>query len=193
MTVDRRGAGPVSSSSMLRRLRLVCMLLALGFAGQALFGVTLPPAEAQGPSEPRRGPPPPELKTYRGLDEGEEEGAFLKSGRVVGVLIVIFGAVFVVLVAVYRAQVKELGLPENEKELAQTMTARGGGSTGVSPKELVYGALEKTGGWVTPGRVALAAGVATEEAEIFLGDLLAEGRIKSGRDKQGRRLYRVVE
>lgn len=153
----------------------------------ALSGVGL-----QAPAGPPRGRPPPELKEYRGGIDEQDEAGFRIRGRVLITLLFVFGAVFVVLLLVYRSQVKELGLPENERELAQAMASRGMGTAGVSSREVVFDAVSKTGGWVTPGRVGLAAGISTEEAEAMLGDLLAEGRIKSGRDKQGRRLYRLV-
>ncbi len=149
----------------------------------------MPSTETGAPDRPRKGPPPPELRKHVSHDDRPDVD-FLSRGRAIGTLVFVFGVVFVVLLMVYKTQVKELELPQDEKELATVMAA--GSGRGVSAKEAVYRTVLNAEKWVTIGRVALSSNLSEDEAEALLRDLIEEGRIKSGRDKQGRRLYRVT-
>lgn len=165
------------------------LFVALALGGQSAFA-DLPTRKGAEGGEPPRGSTPQLQERSIDLLE-QEESWFERRGRAFVTFIFLFGAVFVVCLVVYKIQVQELGMPEDEKELAQKMTVTGVGP-GVGRKEVVFSALNRAEAWVTPGRVALSTDLSAEQAEELLSELLAEGRIKSGRDKKGRRLYKVV-
>ncbi len=100
-----------------------------------------------------------------------------------GVLAVV---AFGICALIFKRIAQDMGLPADEEELATVS-----GAVGVSPRETVFNAVSRAGSWVTPGRVAMGAGISTQEAEGFLEELARDGRVKAGRDKQGRILYRL--
>ncbi len=101
---------------------------------------------------------------------------------------------FLGLMVWFRHQTRELNIPEDEEALAArgASAGRGGGGGGAAPKETIFAALGRIDGWATSGRIAMASGVESSPAETALQELAQEGRIKAGRDKNGRVLYRVV-
>lgn len=104
----------------------------------------------------------------------------------------VFGVCALLMLTWYRRQSSGVGLAKDEAELA----ARGGGraaGAGVSPLESVFAAITRAGGWVTPGRVAMSAGIDAGDVEDHLQSLVRGGRVKAGRDKRGRVLYRIPE
>jgi hypothetical protein len=173
-------------------LRSLCLVAFLGAGPPVLPPATFDVAGVHAQSEPRRGAAPRrELRQFQG--GFQDEYAEPKVNVFGYVALTMIGAVlFLIMVVIFRHQAKELGLPDDETALASSGAAVGGG-VGVGPKESVFGAVARAGGWVTAGRVALSAGISPEEAESFLEDLLREARIKAGRDKRGRRLYRAPE
>ncbi len=135
-----------------------------------------------------KGPPP--ARNIRPFYDGsipKDTGGVGLTGIVL--LLVLFGGSFLGLTIWFRKQTRALEIPEDEQALAAKGVATG---AGVSPKEAVYSAVSRAGGWVTPGRVALGAGLPTTEVESHLEVLVRDGRVKAGRDKRGRVLYRAV-
>lgn len=148
----------------------------------ALALVVTPPAHAQRP-------PPTELLTFQEKTELEKKPSL---GPEAYLFLGILGCViFLGLLVWFRKQARDLGLPEDEAELAAQGIASGR-ATGLSPKESIYTALGRVGGWATVGRISMATGVESSTTEDLLRDLVEEGRVKAGRDKRGRVLYRTV-
>lgn len=140
-----------------------------------------------GPADAQMGPPNPALRKF-----GEKNTRMPDQGlKLPGILFLAgLGLVtFLGATVFYKWQAKDLEIPEDEAALA---AAAPRGVAGVSPLETLAAALGRTEGWVTPGRVALSAGVDRHDAEELLKELVKDGRAKAGRDKQGRVLYRSV-
>lgn len=121
--------------------------------------------------------------------EAEEDGGFDVGPLLIMVLLVgvVIGGSF----WIFRWQAREMNLPRTEQELAGAAATRGS-ALGVSPKEAVFAAAAKTGAWVRPGRVATASKLSSTEAEVLLRELVDEGRMEIGRDKEGRPVFRVA-
>jgi hypothetical protein len=71
--------------------------------------------------------------------------------------------------------------------------AGGGGAKGgdLTPKDRVLGVVQRAGSWVAAGRVAAGAKVEITEAAALLEELASEGHLESGRDGEGRMMYRA--
>ena len=135
-----------------------------------------------------KGPPPARnVRPYHDASIPKDTGGIGLMGVVM--LVVLFGGSFLGVAIWFRKQTRELDIPEDEQALAAQGLA---GGVGVSPKEAVYSAVSRAGGWVTPGRIALGAGLPTTEVESHLEGLVRDGRVKAGRDKRGRVLYRAA-
>lgn len=68
-----------------------------------------------------------------------------------------------------------------------------GGAKGgdLTPKDRVLGVVQRAGSWVAAGRVAAGAKVEITEAAALLEELASEGHVESGRDGEGRMMYRA--
>jgi len=126
------------------------------------------------------------LRAFNPTDKPVGAGDTGFSPTAIGFLLVLAVVTGGILTVVFKRMAADMGLPADEEQLASVS-----GAVGVSPRETVYNAVSRAGSWVTPGRVAMGAGISTQEAEGFLEELAREGRVKAGRDKQGRILYRI--
>ncbi|MDF1563433.1 MAG: hypothetical protein P1V51_10325 [Deltaproteobacteria bacterium] len=132
-------------------------------------------------------PPSTKLRSY--VDENAPKK---KEGLSAQAYLLITGLgclTFLGLLVWFRAQTRELNIPEDEQALASQGQA--GGGSGLSPKEAIFSALRRVDGWATSGRISMSSGVDSGTAESMLQQLVQEGRIKAGRDKRGRVLYRA--
>lgn len=169
-------------------LRLLALSLLLGVGGTAL---------AQEAEAVPVGPPPKEpIARFKGpMDERPKDTGIGLRGF--AVLVGAGSVIFVVMLVWYRRTTQDLGMELGDDEegfegvpgaaaAAEPVREKSG------PKESIMAVLGRAGGWVTPGRIALGAGLDIPVVEEHLEDLIREGRAKAGRDKSGRVLYRTT-